>query len=85
MKRKLLIVVLSLALLAGVAAIGIHVLHKDALAMQTYEVKVVEAVGGGFQGVEGVTVEFWWDFNGDGELKSPGKIKGGTTIRKAEF
>ena len=38
MTRKLLFVVLSLALLTGGVALGIHILHKEALAMVTYEV-----------------------------------------------
>jgi len=53
---RILAAVLMLALLAGGVGLGIHLLHRDALAMQTYEVKVVDGAGG----VEGVTVEFWW-------------------------
>ena len=67
MTRKLLFVVLSLALLAGGIAFGIHLLHKDALAMQTYTCKVVFWDGDSFEGVEGVTVDFWWDEDGVGE------------------
>ena len=40
MSKKLLTIVLMLALLAGVVAVGIHVLHKDALASTKYQVYI---------------------------------------------
>src|SRR4030042_5047533 len=38
--KRLLCVVLSLALLAGAVAVGIHVLHKEALAVVNYIVEI---------------------------------------------
>jgi hypothetical protein len=58
MKRKLMIVVLSLALVAGAVAVGIHVLHQEALANVTY---IVEIVDEALIPVEAGTVQFSFD------------------------
>jgi len=63
MKRKVLSVVLLLALLAGGVGLGIHLLHKDAFALQSFRVKmVVEGQGG----IPGLDVEFHFQYD-DGE------------------
>ena len=53
-KKNLLIIILSLALLAGAVAVGIHVLHKEALAMVHYIVEIWDEELG--QPVLGATV-----------------------------
>lgn len=46
MNRKLLFVVLSLAMLAGGVSVGIHVLHKQALADGIYcKVRILQDMG----------------------------------------
>ena len=66
MKRKVLVVVLSLALLVGGVALGIHVLHKDALAL-TYKVYIWQDGGqeAGEFPLEDAQVEMAWKVNGE--------------------
>jgi len=59
MNRKLLFVVLSLAMLAGGVSVGIHVLHKQALANVTYTVEIFDEE---LTPVNDGTV--WFSFNG---------------------
>ena len=57
MKRKVLVVVLSLALLAGGVGLGIHLLHKEALAGVTYSVTIMVIIDEvNFEPLEGATV-----------------------------
>ena len=54
MTRKLLFVILSLALLTGSVGLGIHLLHKDALANITYSVDPIWMVDN--------QVTFFWEW-----------------------
>lgn len=59
MLKKVLLVTLSLALMAGSVSLGIHLLHKDALAI-VYMVKVWQAdPEEGEIPIEGVQVDFY--------------------------
>ena len=61
MTRKLLFVVLSLALLVGGVAVGIHILHKQALADVTYIVEIWDDSQDPGEWLEDGTVQFSFD------------------------
>ena len=64
MSKKLLAVVLTLALLVGGVAIGIHVLHKPALAQVTYTVQIWDETEDEWVD-DGIV---WFSFDQEGEL-----------------
>jgi hypothetical protein len=62
MSRKLLAIVLSLALLAGGVAVGIHILNQKALANVTYTVEIWDFGEGSWL----TTGEVYFQFDGGG-------------------
>ena len=65
MNRKVLAVVLSLALFAGGVALGIHILHKKALAQVTYIVQIWDETQGEL--LDGADVDFSFEENPEEE------------------
>jgi len=60
--KKTIIVILTLAFMAGSVGLGIHLLHKGALAIQTYQVYIEWEEDEEWVPLEDATVRFcFWD------------------------